>query len=36
MVELSFKNDVCIGMKYVFFFFSICSCLKKNNANGEQ
>jgi Skp family chaperone for outer membrane proteins len=23
MVELSFKNDICIGMKYVFGFFSI-------------
>jgi hypothetical protein len=23
MVKLSFKNDICIGMKYVFVFFSI-------------
>jgi hypothetical protein len=23
MVELSFKNDICISMKYVFVFFSI-------------
>jgi hypothetical protein len=35
MVELGFKNDICIGIKYVLFVFFDFSDLKIKNANAE-
>jgi hypothetical protein len=32
MVELGFKNDICIGMKFVLFVFSIFSDKKKKKS----
>jgi hypothetical protein len=34
-MELSLKNDICIGMKYVFSFFMIFQIFFKKNANAE-
>jgi hypothetical protein len=35
MVELGLKNDICIGMKFVLFVFSIFSDKKRKKANAE-
>jgi hypothetical protein len=35
MVELSFKNDIYIGIKYVFVFFYNFSDFFQKNANAE-
>jgi hypothetical protein len=35
MVELSFKNDICIGIKYVWFF-SIFQIYFNKNANAKR
>jgi hypothetical protein len=36
MVELSFKNDICIGMKYVFGFFRFFRFFFNKNANAKR